>query len=208
MGKLLDLAKNMAGEKSLSGAFGRWILAVSGAGDQASGNISTLQTGLDAVEVDVSILQTEVNTAEADIAALQAVAGSSAFAELATNQAFPNVPWLVLLTLPQTNTSGVVRVRANVAAFTGVAAWSQYFFRVVVDGATVVAGGEGACVAGALDVGSAVCERQLAIAPGLHSWTLEVYASSVNVSCRAAAPGGGGNSPYEHAQLLVEDVFS
>jgi hypothetical protein len=32
MSKLLDLAKAMSGEKSLSGAFGRWILAVSGQG--------------------------------------------------------------------------------------------------------------------------------------------------------------------------------
>ena len=56
MGRLLDIAKSVAGEKSLSGAFGRWILAVSGAGDQATAGVSNLQTELDAAEAAIAAL--------------------------------------------------------------------------------------------------------------------------------------------------------
>src|SRR3990167_9703121 len=43
MGKLLDYAKSAAGEKSLFSSFGRWVLAVSGSGDQAAADIAALQ---------------------------------------------------------------------------------------------------------------------------------------------------------------------
>ena len=50
MGRLLDYAKALAGEKSLSGAFGRWVLAVSGAGDQAAVEVDVLQAEVAALQ--------------------------------------------------------------------------------------------------------------------------------------------------------------
>lgn len=53
MGKLIDLAKGLAGEKSLHGRFGRWILAASSALDAQGG-----ETPLEYIQVGYSAPQT------------------------------------------------------------------------------------------------------------------------------------------------------
>lgn len=68
MGRLLDLAKALAGEKSLSGAFGRWILAVSGQGDQIPG----MQGEIDQTQIELDQTQADLNTAAAIVAVLLA----------------------------------------------------------------------------------------------------------------------------------------